>query len=144
MAPKLENRVVVRFRDGTLARGTTIDFSPLRAHFHLNDGPYLHDIGLSSLKALFFVREYNGNPDYDERKGFFARQNNGKKVMVEFADGEILFGYTLNYSPQGFGFFVFPGDPSSNNEKIFVIHASTRSVKLCSLATAFPQAPPAR
>lgn len=136
--------MVARFRDGTLIRGTTIDFSPLRAHFHLNDGPYVHDIGLVALKALFFVREFGGNSDYDEKKGFFARQNNGKKVMVEFADGEVLFGYTLNYSPQGFGFFVFPGDPSSNNEKIFVIHASTRSVKLCSLSSAFPQAPPVR
>jgi hypothetical protein len=144
MAPRPENRVVVRFRDGTLARGTTIDFSPLRAHFHLNDGPHVHDIGLSSLKALFFVREFQGNAGYDEKKGFFARQNHGKKVMVEFADGEVLFGYTLNYSPQGFGFFVFPGDPSSNNEKIFVIHASTRSVKLCALAGAFPQVPPPR
>ena len=144
MASRPENRVVVRFRDGTIVRGTTIDFSPVRGHFHLNEGPHVHDIGIASLKAIFFVRDFKGNAEYDERKGFFARQNNGKKVMVEFADGEVLFGYTLNYSPQGLGFFVFPGDPDSNNEKIFVVHASTRSVKLCSLTTAFQQPPPAR
>jgi hypothetical protein len=45
--------------------------------------------------------------------------------MVEFKDGEVLFGYTLTYTSQGIGFFVFPGDPESNNEKVFVIHAAT-------------------
>jgi hypothetical protein len=61
--------------------------------------------------------------------------------MVEFKDGEVLFGYTLTYSSQGFGFFVFPGDPGSNNEKVFVVHAATASVKLTALAGSFPQAP---
>jgi Family of unknown function (DUF6982) len=141
MASKQENRVVARFRDGAMVRGTTIDFSPMRGYFHLNDGVFVHEVNVAELKALFFVREFDGNATYDEKKGFFASGNQGKKVMVEFDDGEVMFGYTLNYSSQGMGFFVFPGDPESNNEKIFVVHAATRAVKLGALPGAFPHSP---
>jgi len=144
MTPRPDNRVVARFLDGTLVRGTTIDFSPMRARFHLDDGSGVHEVDLVSLKALFFVRDFGGNSDYDEKKGFFVRQNQGKKILVEFIDGEVLFGYTLNYSSHGLGFFVFPGDPQSNNEKIFVVHAATRSVKLGTLTGNFPPVPHAR
>lgn len=136
-----ENRVVARFLDGLSLRGTTIDFSPLRRVFHLNDNGATHEIDLTKLKGLFFVRDFEGNAAYNEKKGFFARPNHGKKVMVEFKDGEVLFGYTLTYTSQGIGFFVFPGDPESNNEKVFVIHAATRSVRLTPLTASFPQAP---
>jgi hypothetical protein len=141
MLTRPENRVVARFLDGATVRGTTIDFSPTRRHFHLNDGSATFEVDLASLKALFFVKDFGGNAGYNEKKGFFARQNHGKKVMIEFKDGEVVFGYTLSYTSQGFGFFVFPGDPESNNDKMFVVHASTRSVKLTPLAGTFPHVP---
>jgi len=141
MLTRPENRVVARCLDGTTIRGTTIDFSPTRRSFRLNDGRTTLEIDLARLKALFFVRDFDGNAAYNEKKGFFARQNHGKKVMIEFKDGEVLFGYTLSYTPQGFGFFVFPGDPESNNEKMFVVHASTKSVKLTPMVGTFPQFP---
>ena len=141
MLTRPENRVVARFLDGLSLRGTTIDFSPVRRSFRLTDAGATYEIDLTKLKALFFVRDFEGNAAYNEKKGFFARQNHGKKVMVEFKDGEVIFGYTLTYSSQGLGFFLFPGDPESNNEKLFVVHASTRSVRLTPLAGAFPQAP---
>jgi len=135
---------VARFLDGLTLRGTTIDFSPTRRLFHITDGGATHEVDVDKLKALFFVRDFDGNAAYTEKKGFFARQNHGKKVMVEFKDGEVLFGYTLNYTSQGLGFFVFPGDPESNNEKVFVVHAATASVKLTTLAGSFPQTPQTR
>jgi len=138
-----ELRVVARFLDGQILRGTTLDFSPLREAFRLNDGATTHEVAISKLKAVFFVRDFAGDPAYDEKKGFHARQNHGKKVLVEFADGETLYGYTLNYSSRGLGFFMFPGDPGSNNEKVFVVHAATRSVKLSSLTGVFPSTPTA-
>jgi hypothetical protein len=141
MLTRPENRVVARFLDGQTMRGTTIDFSPTRHMFHLTDDGETFEVDLSRLKALFFVRDFEGNAAYYEKKGFFARQNHGKKVMVEFKDGEVLFGYTLSYTSQGFGFFVFPGDPASNNEKVFVIHSSTASIKLTPMTGTFPQSP---
>ena len=142
MLPRTEARVVARHLDGSIQRGTTIDFSPTRRHFRLNDGKTVHDVDLGNLKALFFVKDLDGNAAYEEKKGYLARQNHGKKVVVEFKDGEMLFGYTLSYTSQGFGFFVFPGDPASNNEKVFVLHGATRSVKLTPMTGTFPQTPP--
>jgi hypothetical protein len=141
MLTRPENRVVARFQDGLSLRGTTIDFSPTRRVFRLSDSGATYEIDLTRLKALFFVRDFDGNAAYNEKKGFFARPNHGKKVMVEFKDGEVLFGYTLTYSTHGIGFFVFPGDPESNNEKVFVIHGATRTVRLTPLTGTFPQAP---
>jgi hypothetical protein len=136
-----ENRVVARFQDGLSLRGTTIDFSPTRRVFRLTDNGATYEIDITKLKALFFVRDFDGNAAYNEKKGFFARLNQGKKVMVEFKDGEVLFGYTLSYTALGIGFFVFPGDPECNNEKVFVIHSATRSVRLTPLVANMPQAP---
>lgn len=141
MMTRPENRVVARFLDGLTLHGTTIDFSPMRRTFRITDAGATYEIDITKLKALFFVRDFEGNAAYNEKKGFFARQNHGKKVMVDFKDGEVVFGYTLAYSSQGLGFFLFPGDPESNNEKMFVVHAATRSVRLTPLAGIFPQAP---
>jgi hypothetical protein len=141
MNPRPDNRVVARFLDGTTLRGTTIDFSPTRRVFRINDGRRVHEVDLGNLKAVFFVKEFEGNREYHDKKGFFARQNHGKKVVVKFKDGEMLYGYTLNFTSQGFGFFVFPGDPGSNNEKVFVLHAATASVKLTPMLGVFPHTP---
>jgi len=141
MIGRTDNRVVAHFLDGLTLRGTTIDFSPARRIFRISDNGASYEVDLTQLKALFFVRDFDGNAAYNERKGFFARQNHGKKCMVEFKDGETMFGYTLSYTSQGLGFFLFPGDPECNNEKVFVVHASTASVKLTALAGSFPQSP---
>lgn len=141
MISRVENRVVARFSDGLTLRGTTLDFSPMRRTFRISDAGASFEIDVTKLKALFFVRDFDGNPAYNEKKGFFQRQNHGKKCMVEFKDGEVLFGYTLSYTSQGLGFFVFPADPDSNNEKVFVVHSSTASVKLTALAGNFPHTP---
>ncbi len=126
----LENRVIAHFVDGTLVRGTTLDFFPTKRVFHVTDEDgACHEIDMGALKAVFFVHRLEGRPDYSERKGFF-RPPQGRKVMVEFVDGEVIFGYTLSYSVRGLGFFLFPGDPQSNNIKVFVVHAATRRVKV--------------
>lgn len=128
------NKVIAHFTDGRLIRGSTLDFHPTREVFHVreDDGP-THEIHLVQLKAVFFVRELDGDPEYTEKKGFFTRHVQGKKIMVQFDDGEVLFGTTLSYSTRGLGFFVFPGDPQCNNSKVFIVHAATRRVKLRSL-----------
>jgi hypothetical protein len=48
---------------------------------------------------------------------------------VAFLDGEVVYGMTNGYSPNRKGFFVFPADKKTNNERIFVIKESTTSVK---------------
>lgn len=144
MPHKPDNRVIARFLDGTLVRGTTLDFAATKNSFHVDDGYSTREIDIADLKALFFVRDFSGDSSYHERKGFFSPHAHGKKVMVEFLDGEVLFGYTFSYTSRGLGFFVFPGDPDSNNEKVFIVHGATRRVKLRSASGTLPDVPYAR
>jgi len=136
--PRQENKVVAHFRDGTLLKGVTLDFFPSKPTFHLTDtNSLVHEVAIDDLKAVFFVHTFEGNPARPARRGFFSNHTQGKKVMVEFEDGETLFGYTLSYTVKGLGFFVFPGDPDSNNIKIFVVHGATERVKVRTLPTTY-------
>ena len=131
VASRKDDKVIAHLLDGTLLRGTAPSFYPSRTHFDLVDVDGVnHKLHLAELKALFFVREFDGRPDRRERKGFFTESGKGSKILVEFFDGEILFGHTLSYSPNGIGFFMTPGDPDSNNIKVFVVRSSTKRVKV--------------
>jgi len=133
-----ENRVIARHIDGDIIKGTTLDFFPTKERFHITDGGGdVHEISVNALKAIFFVKDYLGDPDYTEKKGFFTKQLQGKKVMVEFFDGEVLFGFTLSYSTRGLGFFMFPGDPESNNNKVFIIHSAIKRVKVKTMPSTY-------
>ena len=135
-----ENRVIAHYLTGQLIKGTTLDFFPTKDRFHVTgeDGN-VHEIRVEELKAIFFVKNFEGNTEYAEKKGFFTKQSSGKKVLVEFKDGEVLFGYTLSYSTKGLGFFMFPGDPECNNTKVFIIHSSTKRVKVQTLPSGHSQ-----
>lgn len=131
MAPRKVEKVIAHFREGTLLKGTTRNFNPARPTLRMKteDGKR-REVNVRELKALFFVREFRGNPSYRERKGFFKPPNEANKVLVEFVDGEVIFGYSNSHSQRGLGFFLVPGDPDSNNIKVFVVRASTRRVKV--------------
>ncbi len=131
MSKLATDKVIARFRDGTLLKGTTDDFDSNQAAFMLSgeDGR-THHVTLCDLKALFFVHELDGNPSYRERKGFFADSDLTHRVLVEFFDDEVIFGYCREYSSQSQGFFLVPGDPNSNNVLVFVVRTSIRKVKV--------------
>jgi small nuclear ribonucleoprotein (snRNP)-like protein len=118
----MQNQIIVRFSNGKILKGTTADLFPNKALFHLkdNDSGALQEIGISNLKAVYFVKSFEGNPDYHEKTDI-ERVGLGKKIKVHFKDGETLVGYTQGYSPNRDIFIVFPCDPDSNNEKVFVV-----------------------
>ena len=127
------NKVIVRLMAGSIVRGTTDDFFPGRASFHLHSiggGPVL-DLQCKQLKAVFFVRDFAGDPNRTDPRGFPpgpADPNLGKKVAVIFKDGELLCGYTLTYSPDKNGFFLTPAYPSTNNIRVYVLTHATREI----------------
>ncbi len=138
------NHVVAHYLDGKLLKGTTEDFSPNRPSFHL------HEIGQSravevpckKLKAVFFVRDLNGNSERRDISGFIqgpGENNNGKKIAVRFRDKEVIFGYTLSYSRERSGFFLTPADPGSNNLRVFVLTGATLEVKMGAQADVLAQ-----
>jgi len=126
----MNNLVVVHYSDGIILKGTTGDFFPNKEVFHLqeqNKGE-MKEICLQDLKAVYFVKNFGGNARYIERNGV-ERAGFGKKIRVQFKDGEVQYGYTQGYTPNRPGFLVFPCDPDSNNERIFVIARATEIVQ---------------
>jgi hypothetical protein len=128
------NRVVAHLISGKLVKGTTQDFFPNRPIFHImpvEGGPAL-EVRTKQLKAVFFVREFAGNNLRRDIRGFIEAPGEtaqGKKLAVRFKDGELLCGYSLTFSPDREGFFMFPSDASSNNLRIYVLTASTAEIK---------------
>ena len=59
-----KNKVIARFKDGTLIKGNTSDFFPNKARFHITcmDGK-IEKVSLEDLKAVFFVKDFEGNKD---------------------------------------------------------------------------------
>jgi hypothetical protein len=126
-------KIVVRHPDGKLLKGYTQDFHPSRPQFSLwpaiNSTPKERVVVVvSRLKAVFFVRDFDGNPTYEERKSFSTR-GAGRRIEATFLDGETIVGTTLSYRPDSQGFFVSPADPSANNTRIFVVSSSLRRVR---------------
>lgn len=125
----MQNRIIARFTDGKILKGTTNDLLPNKSVFHLseNDTGAIHKIDIIQLKAIYFVKSFEGNKEYQE-KCDVERVGMGKKILVSFKDGETLVGYTQGYSANRSLFIVFPCDPGSNNEKVFVVTGATEKV----------------
>jgi uncharacterized protein DUF6982 len=128
------NRIVAHARDGKLIKGTTRDFFPNRPLFHIQpvEGGDPIEVRCKTLKAAFFVKEFAGDSKRQDPVGFLAspaETKQGMKIAVRFKDGELLCGYSLTFSVDREGFFMFPADPRSNNIRIYVMTAATAEVK---------------
>jgi hypothetical protein len=139
------NKVVVRFSDGRVQKGTTEDFYPNRPAFHLRPlgSSEMMDVRCKELKAVFFVKDFAGDPKRHETRGFERATTDisrGKKIAIRFKDGELVFGFTLTYMPDRSGFFITPSDPASNNLRIYVLTHAMREVKVGLAADALASA----
>jgi hypothetical protein len=126
-------KIVVRYREGRLLKGFTHDFHPSRTQFSLwpsvNATPSERMyVPTSQLKAVFFVRDFDGNPDYAGQPSF-DNAAGGRRLEVTFTDDEALLGSTLGYRPDGVGFFVNPADTGGNNVRVFVVSSAIRHVR---------------
>ena len=130
------NQVVAHTKTGQLIKGITNNFLPNKESFHLlpagsAPGSKPMEVFLNQLKALFFVKDLQGQRDHQEKNAFdpYAFQQ-GKKIRVVFQDGEVLVGLTQGYQPGRPGFFMVPADPKSNNERCYIVASSTKEVTL--------------
>jgi len=127
-------KIVVHYLNGEVIKGFTQDFFPNKPSFHLypitDPSGEAIEVLMKDLKALFFVRDFNGNSQYAERKTYADGENTlGRKLEVIFADDELLVGSTLGYDPSRQGFFLFPADPESNNIRVFSITSSLKNIR---------------
>lgn len=124
-------KVIARYLDGRVLKGYTNDFNALRPQLHMSEKPPAGEslmVPLTQLKALFFVRDFAGDPTYVAQKTFMTPIQ-GRKIEVTFVDGEALLGSTLGYRPEGHGFFVHPADGGGNNLRVFVSSGAVRHVR---------------
>jgi hypothetical protein len=125
--------VIARMQDGQVLKGTTHDFAPTKPTFHLairaEAGSRIVEISLSSLKAVFFVKSFEGDPRRLAKTDFDAAKGQGRRVVVTFTDGEAIAGFTVGYSQGKPGFFLIPADSNDNNARVFVVNAAVRSLK---------------
>jgi hypothetical protein len=125
--------VVVRFVDGSTMKGGTLDFAPGKPKFHVQPhggspgGPT--PILLAAVKAVFFVKSFEGNREHVEGKSFGEIPDQGRRIKVTFKDREEIVGFTTGYAPDRPGFFVVPADPRSNNLRIFVVNTAVSKVE---------------
>ena len=130
----LPNRIVARYADGRMLKGTTQDFAPAKDAFHVigsEGGARPVKVAVADLKAVFFVKSLVGNAAYHESKEFGGPAS-GRKVQVSFKDGEVLVGSTQGYQPDRPGFFMVPADPQSNNDRIYIVSKAVEKVTFLS------------
>jgi hypothetical protein len=129
-----QNKMVVRYMDGRVLKGFTADFMPNREIFHLlpldaHPDAHAQMVKVQECKALFFVKDFAGNPAHDDKKEFEpGKAVVGRKIKVLFKDNELMVGTTQGYQPGRPGFFVFPADANSNNDRCFVVSAAAQDV----------------
>ena len=128
-------KIVARYLDGRMTKGFTQDFAFNKPGFHIFPTEAVNpqesvEILLRDLKGVYFVRDFGGRADYDDRKQYPPGERpSGRVVEVTFIDGEILVGSTLGYDPKRPGFFVFPADPKSNNTRVFALSKAVLLVR---------------
>ena len=128
-------KVVAAYLDGRRLKGYTNDFSPLRDHLILFPegaeslpGERGLPVKLAELKALFFVKQFQGDPTHIRKSD--AAQLPGKKIEVSFRDGETMTGFSVAYNPRAVGFFLQPDDISGNNERVFIVNRNVKLVRV--------------
>jgi hypothetical protein len=136
-------KAVLRFIDGTILKGHIRDFSEKSDELILQelDSDVVRVIKNDVLKAIFFVRTFEGNRQYNEKKTYGIRKPHGHRTFIKFIDGEDMVGFLEGDVPweKGFflnrytvndlkGFFLLPADAGSNNIRVFIFAHAVKDV----------------
>jgi hypothetical protein len=127
------HKVVARFADGTVVKGTSMNVDPAKPTVHVRtpDGQ-MAEVSLTDLKALFFVKTLEGDATHDEAMSAppaDPRARGSHLVEMRFRDGERLVAFANRYPPIGAFFFVLPVDADSNNIRILVNRAELTTIE---------------
>ncbi len=138
-----DGKVVLRFLDGTTLKGHIRSFSETSEEVTLQelDSDTVRVIKNDLLKAIFFVKSFEGNRQYYEKKSYGIRKPHGHRTFIKFIDGEDMVGFMESDQPwqKGFfldrntinnlkGFFLLPADAGSNNIRVFIFVHAVRDV----------------
>lgn len=130
----MENKIVVHMKNGTIYKGLTHDFDMSSDAFHLlpaEGGGVPKNVTIEEMKALFYVKDYMGNRDFVARRQFTEEQQNERRVVIRFHDGEEIWGFLAeDVDPdKAAGFLFYPADDRDNNIRIFVVRSALESLR---------------
>ena len=128
----IKYKVVVRFKDKTLLKGTISNFSPFfLSYFQLVQLELLNGdsviVNIDKIKAVFFVKSFEGNKEYKykyEDELLWV----GDKITLKFDDGEKMVGYSQDFEFTPKGYFITPADVNGNNTYVFASKSAIDSV----------------
>jgi len=128
------NKIVARFRDGRALKGVAMDLDPAKPVFHLRpaEGGKAIEVGLDDLKAIFFVRSFDGDPQRVEARTLDpddVRSRGTTTVSFTFEDGETVVGLAIRYPPIKPFHYIVPVDAASNNLRILVNQSAVQAMK---------------
>jgi hypothetical protein len=135
-------KIVLRFLDGTILKGYLEEFSEEATSLTVRAVGMERGsvVDVDDLKAIFFVKTFEGNSRYHEKKSYGIRKPKGNRTYVKFNDGEDMVGFISGEVPwdKGFflsghkgkvkGFYLLPTDKASNNNKVFIYTKAVRDV----------------
>jgi type IV pilus assembly protein PilB len=129
------NKIVARFLDGRMLKGFILSFDQKSSALRVEskDRSTTTDIPWEDLKAVFFVREFEGlNRGLGDHVSpqSLAVSASTRHVQVEFLDGEIIQGNAETLKKDQRGFFIMPLDRESNNLRIFVLRTALRQLRV--------------
>ncbi|HWR16230.1 MAG TPA: hypothetical protein VN577_15485 [Terriglobales bacterium] len=148
-------KVVAHRKTGHLVKGYTelpwaldqvgnpaiVDFkAPTQLSIHPVTAARAVVVSLDSLKAIFFVKNFDGNPSYAETKFFNPEpQIEGLWVHVTFQDGEVTEGIVHNGLSllNDSGFLMKPPDPQSNNQAVYVLKSAISAFRVVGVRAKF-------
>lgn len=129
----MSHKVVAHFIDHDIVKGTSMDVDPGKPVCHIQSPDRgAVEVKLSEVKALFYVRDFGGQPEYDEShhpQPGDSRLRGSHLVELTFADGEKLGCLMNRYPPNRPFFFVLPMDQRSNNIRILINREAVESMK---------------
>ncbi len=148
-------KVVVHQADGSVVKGFMESAPALELDVLLGQSPQpfprkivlrspdsgdKFEVDISTSKAVFFVKTFEGRRDYNEVKFFVNSPTiQGIWVQVRFKDNEYLEGVIHNSMHHLIdpGFFLKPPDPNSNNEMIYVLKSSIIDYRVLGVRTTY-------
>ncbi len=126
-------KIVARFNDKSLLKGYVNKFTGDSATVIIKeaDTGKEHVVPMEDLKAIFYVKTFEGSKEYKEKKVYGPGKKLGRKVFIKFLDGEKLVGFLeadvppdkilsfLKSDGSKKGFFLVPVDRECNNTRVF-------------------------
>jgi hypothetical protein len=112
-----KQQVVLRFLDGRIIKGYMGNFSPANNHISVVDERLNEqDIKINELKAVFYVKSFEGNKHYFDKKSFTKTSQRGGPQWLD------SFGADLRWKPPAIMPPVLPDNlPLANSSMPHVV-----------------------